>query len=26
LRGRNGLEVTVRHVELEKLGKRRALL
>jgi aminoglycoside/choline kinase family phosphotransferase len=26
LRGRNGLEVTVRHLELEKLGKRRALL
>src|SRR6266705_3176538 len=25
LRGRNGLEVAVRHLELEKLGKRRAL-
>jgi RNase adaptor protein for sRNA GlmZ degradation len=25
LRARNGLEVTVRHLELEKLGKRRAL-
>ena len=25
LRGRNGLEVTVRHLELEKLGKRKAL-
>jgi len=25
LRDRNGLEVAVRHLELEKLGKRRAL-
>jgi RNase adaptor protein for sRNA GlmZ degradation len=25
LRARNGLEVTVRHLELEKRGKRRAL-
>jgi RNase adaptor protein for sRNA GlmZ degradation len=25
LRARNGLEITVRHLELEKLGKRRAL-
>jgi RNase adaptor protein for sRNA GlmZ degradation len=25
LRGRNGLEVALRHLELEKLGKRRAL-
>ncbi len=25
LRSRNGLEVVVRHLELEKLGKRRAL-
>jgi len=25
LRARNGLEVTVRHLELEKLGKRRTL-